>query len=236
MPARLALLLAVGAALVAGCGAEQQLDSGSGETATLWVTRDRGSEVLIEAQVAAGQTVLQALHGQADVETRHGGRFVQAIDGLAGSLADGRDWFFFVNGLAADRGASEYRLRPGEVAWWDYRRWAGEDEVHAVVGAFPEPFVHGYDGEVRAAVVTFERPDQEDAARSLARVIGAERVVRAGRAPPDANVLALADGPERFTATAEHGVHGPVRFELAGDAAALARNPARYRFRFEVRP
>jgi uncharacterized protein DUF4430 len=102
-PRLLGLVLALLLAACAGAGEEQG-------TATLWVTRDRGAEVLRETAVPAGQTVMRALDGEADVETRYGGRFVQAIDGLEGSLAEGRDWFFFVNGVAADRGAAEYRL------------------------------------------------------------------------------------------------------------------------------
>ena len=58
----------------------------------------------------------------------YGGRFVQAIEGIAGSLSKREDWFYFVNGLEADRGAVEYRLRPGDVEWWDYRHWSDPAE------------------------------------------------------------------------------------------------------------
>lgn len=227
---RLLVLLAA-AALAAGCGGE----AGGGEpgTASLWITRDRGETVLLEREVAAGQTVLAALRGVAEVETAYGGRFVQAIDGLTGSVEDGADWFYFVNGILADRGAAEYRLGPGDVAWWDHRRWAGEEEVGAVVGAFPEPFLHGYDGRVRPAAVTYELPGQEAGARAVAELIGAGTVVRGGPAPEGANVFALVSGPPRFTAEAL-GPGGPVRFTFAGDVEELARDPARHRFRFEV--
>ena len=228
------LALLAAAALLAGCGGE----AGGAEpgTATLWVTRDAGETVLLEAEVEAGRTVLEALREHAEVETAHGGRFVQSIDGLAGSAEAGEDWFYFVNGLLADRGAAEYRLRPGDVAWWDHRAWIGEPEVAVVVGAFPEPFVHGYAGKRRPAAVTYELPAQREAARRLGELLGAEAVVRAGEdVPAEANVLALVGGPERFTATTR-GPDGPVRFEHAGDADALADHPRRYRFRFEVRP
>ena len=45
----------------------------------------------------------------------YGGRFVQSIEGVAGDAGAKRDWFYFVNGVEADRGAAEYRLRPGDV-------------------------------------------------------------------------------------------------------------------------
>ena len=140
--------------LLAGCGS---FGAGGEEgTATLWVTRDRGAEVLLDTRVDAGQTLMRALASKADVDTRYGGRFVQSIDGLAGSLEDQRDWFWFVNGYEGDRSASSYRLHDGDVAWLDYRGWEREGEARVVVGAFPEPFLHGYDGKTRPAAVRFD--------------------------------------------------------------------------------
>ena len=94
--------------LLAGCGS---FGAGGEEgTATLWVTRDRGAEVLLDVQVDAGQTLMRALASKVELETRYGGRFVQSIDGLAGSLENQHDWFWFVNGYEGDRSAS--RARP----------------------------------------------------------------------------------------------------------------------------
>src|SRR5215210_2524543 len=124
---------------LAGCGEER---TGSG-TASLWVTRARGADVIHTGTVPAGISALEAVDRELDVETRYGGRFVQSIDGVDGSLADQRDWFWYVNGLEGDTSAAEYRLHPGDVLWWDYRSWATRMQVPVVVGAFPEPFVHG---------------------------------------------------------------------------------------------
>lgn len=227
-----ALLLAAAlAAAVTACGGGEA--AGGEGAATLWVTRDRGATVLYDEQVPAGQTVLQALDRVADVETRYGGRFVQSVDGLDGSLAEGRDWFFFVNGIAGDRSAAEYRLRPGEHAWWDYHGWADEPEVKVVVGAFPEPFVHGFDGRVREAVVLYDDGAEAVLARRLARIVGG-RAVR-GAAPADANVLAVVGPRETMRATTAGAAGAPVRFEVgARAAAALARDPSRYARRFAV--
>ena len=94
---------------------------------TLRVTRDFGHRALgslAESKVREDQTVMRLLRSKFDVDTRFGGRFVQSIDGLKGHGSGGReDWFFFVNGREADKGAAEYTLSPGDRVQWDYRNW-----------------------------------------------------------------------------------------------------------------
>ena len=86
---------------------------------------------------------MQALDRVAEIETAYGGRFVQSIDGIDGSLTSQHDWFYFVNGIEGDRSAAEVRLDAGDIEWWDYRSWARQMRQPVVVGAFPEPFLHG---------------------------------------------------------------------------------------------
>jgi Domain of unknown function (DUF4430) len=214
-------LVATAAALLAGCGGV-----GHGQ-ATLWVTRNEGKTLLLVKHVPAGETAMQALDRSAKIDTRYGGRFVEAINGLSGSVSTRHDWFYFVNGIEATRGAVDYRLRSGDVEWWDYRDWGRVGQnVTVVVGAFPEPFVHGYGGAVRPAVVV----GTGKGAQLLAKLVHG-RV--AARAPSGANVLRLVSGPARFTARTLPS--GAVEFTYAGDAARLARNPALYRYRYSVR-
>jgi len=82
---------------------------------------------------------------------------VEAIEGVHGNAAKQRDWFWYVNGIEGDRSAAEYRLHPGDVEWWDYRSWKRQMRVPVVVGAFPEPFLHGYDGKRAAVTVIAEQ-------------------------------------------------------------------------------
>ena len=214
------LLLLALAVAVAGCGG-----GGHGQ-ASVWVTRDEGRHVLAVRSVPAGLTAMQALQRVAEVSTRYGGRFVASVDGVAGSLRARRDWFYFVNGIEASVGAAEYRLHSGDVEWWDYRDWGRYGEsVPVVVGAFPEPFVHGYGGKVPPAVVVGAGP----AAKELARVVHG-RV--ATSAPRGANVLRLVGGASRLTARLRSG--GGVEFDFAGDAARLARHPRSVRYRYSV--
>jgi hypothetical protein len=207
--------------LLAGCGGAAGGEEG---TATLWVTRDRGAEVLVDAEVDAGQTLMRALAAEADVETRYGGRFIQSVNGVAGSLESQRDWFWFVNGYEGDRSASAYRLRAGDVAWVDYRGWQREGEARVVVGAFPEPFVHGFAGRVREAVVRYE-PGERERADALADEIGAASVEPVGSPVPDgANVLEVrAGGPAAAVELLGETAGDPVRVVLRGDPELVRR-------------
>ena len=136
--------------LLAGCGLGPG-EERSGAGAALRVTRDFGRERLHTAKlerVREGETVMRFLRSSVRVKTRHGGRFVQAIDGVAGRGSVGRtDWFYFVNGVEAGVGAAEYELSPGDVVHWDYRRWDAAMRVPAIVGAFPEPLRRGLRGK-----------------------------------------------------------------------------------------
>jgi hypothetical protein len=216
---RFAPFLVAAALALAGCGGE----AGGGE-ATLWVTQDRGATSLVDTKVDAGQTVLRALRSAANVETRYGGRFVQAIDGVEGNAGAQRDWFFFVNGIEADRSAAEVRVRPGDVVWWDFRGWAGSPRTPVVVGAFPEPFVHGWNGEVRPVAVRFA-PGLEAGARRIGERLSADSVEPEGAdAPANANLFRLVDGAPRFVAAERapgSSAGSPVVFTFAGDVDEL---------------
>ncbi len=230
---RIALFLILLAAVsLAGCG---QGDKGE---ARVWITRDRGATLLDEGVVPAGLTALQGLDRIAEIQTGYGGAFVNEIAGVASSRARQRDWFFFVNGYEADRGAASYRLRAGDVEWWDYRSWRGSERVSVVAGAFPEPFLHGYNGKRRAAAVRFG-PGLGAEAHALARVVRARSVAAIGKpvAAVD-NLLVVTAGRPRMVARLRSGERAgePVRFVVSGRAFArsLVRNPALVRQRYEA--
>lgn len=225
-------LLLLAATGLAGCG------QGEKGGARVWVTRDRGATLLDEGKVPGGLTALQGLYRIARVDTGYGGAFVTQIDGVASSRLHQRDWFFFVNGYEADRGAASYRLRAGDVEWWDYRSWHGSERVPVVVGAFPEPFLHGYDGKHRVAAVRFG-PGLGTEARALARVVHARSVAAIGSpVAPAANLLVVSAGRPGMSARLRSGERAgdPVRFLVSGRAfaRALALSPALARQRYQV--
>ena len=226
---RAALLIAL-VAVAAGCG-----NGTGGGRATLWITRDRGAQVLTVTHVPAGLTAMQALERVADVSTRYGGRYVEAIDGIRGSLTAQHDWFYFVNGYEADRSAAEYRLHPGDVEWWDFRTWRHAIHVPVVVGAFPEPFLHGWNGHRRPAIVEYDTATRRVAV-AVARRLRARLVPVGSRVKADANVLVLKcpphPGSPRITAGMRAGDHagGPVLFTVVCESNVGRRA----RFHYEV--
>lgn len=226
-------LFALALVLLPGCGHER---TGSG-SASLWVTRDRGATVLAVKTVPAGLTAMQALDKEFDVKTTYGGRFVQSIAGIDGEVSKQRDWFWFLNGIESDRSAADYRLHAGDVEWWDFRSWQGEMREPVVVGAFPEPFLHGYLGKVRPVAVRYA-PGRRAGAKALGRLLHAASVASVSDpVPSDTNVFYTVSGSDRFTASLRDpgaSAGSPVQFTFAGDAAELARHPDRFRYRYSV--
>jgi Domain of unknown function (DUF4430) len=134
-----ALLLAALAA--AGCGLGAGADVGDVQ---LTVTREFGAVPVLDRSLEAKESdsVMRLLEGEADVETRYGGGYVHAIDGVAEEQRGGDpyDWFFYVDGVESPIGAAEVDLEGGERVWWDYRNWRATNHVPAVVGSWPAPF------------------------------------------------------------------------------------------------
>ena len=173
---------------------------------------------------------MAALQQVTKVKTSYGGRFAQSIDGVSGSRSDQRDWFYFVNGYEADRGAADYTLHPGDVEWWDYRSWKHEMHVPVVVGAFPEPFLHGYDGKTRPATIVYDSQALAREARALGKLIHSKTLTADQLA--DANVLFLTKADVPLSATSK-GAGQPARFVIGPTAARrLLADPKLVRFRY----
>jgi len=142
-----AAALCVVAAGLAGCG----VGAGEQQHVDLLVTQDfghvpvDGGEQTIEAP--SSDTVMRVLQRAHTVTTRYGGNFVQSIDGISGKGSRQLDWFFYVNGTLADKSATAIKPRRGDSIWWDRHDWHLTADVRAVVGSFPEPFLHGKDGK-----------------------------------------------------------------------------------------
>jgi hypothetical protein len=78
---------------------------------------------------------------------------VQSVNGYPAGAA-GR-WLLYINGLKAGRAAAT-QLNGGDHVWWD--RHGAAASPRAVVGAFPEPFLHGSGGRRLPVVVECSDP------------------------------------------------------------------------------
>jgi Domain of unknown function (DUF4430) len=139
-----AIVIALSVA-IAGCG----LGAGPGTSnVTVTVTRGFGSQpvgTVTSTQVPGSETVMRMLERSFHVTTRYGGGFVESIDGHSGSSSH-LDWFYYVNGIEAPVGAAQTSVHHGDAIWWDLHDWSVTDSIPAVVGSFPEPFLHGEGG------------------------------------------------------------------------------------------
>jgi hypothetical protein len=173
LPLILALLLA---AVFAGCPAQPPAAGSETAKVTVVVTRDFGQELILakEIEINEGTDAMTALQTVAEVETKYGGGFVQAITvgGLEYESDDKShlDWFYYINGVSLSLGAKDYSLGGGDVEQWDLRDWSYLQFVPAIIGAFPQPFLSGVRGEAKPTAVVYDAPLAEEAAALAAKL------------------------------------------------------------------
>jgi hypothetical protein len=217
---RHALVLALALAL-AGCGGSGRAHGTAHHgSAQLWVTTDRGAHVVFSGAVPAGSDGIRTVEAKLKVTTRYGGRYLQSVNGIAGSLSQQHDWFFFVNGIEGDRSAAEVTIRPGDVLWWDYRQW-GPSTMHVpvVAGAYPKPFL----GRPTSVVAS----DRALAATIAKQVHG---VVNAKATLP--NFIVIGGNLPASAVHIKQFRHGFVLELGLGIARQLAANPTALRYRY----
>ncbi|KNZ71135.1 hypothetical protein Tfer_0212 [Thermincola ferriacetica] len=169
----------------------------------LWVTEDFGRRSMYAETVGfrPGDAVLDILNQNLNIETANGGTFVKSINGVAsgytgksGGKRTKKDWFYWVNGVMASVGADQYIPGPGDVIWWDYHDWSGTMFIPAVIGAYPEPFLRGYSGKNKGAVI-FYADGYEDQAQKIKRGLEKFRVTPVSVAPFNGEGISKRNGP-----------------------------------------
>ncbi len=191
-----AAVVVLGTVAIAGCG----LGAGTApKSVSLLVTHDFGSQVVhtwSAPEVKGEETVMSLLMRNAHVATKYGGGFVQSIDGSSGGSSGGEpeDWFYYVNGVQAPKGAAETKLDPGDHVWWDLHDWSQTDSIPAVVGSYPEPFVNGVGGKrwpvrVECADAASEPCATVDERLRALGVLAAQAAIGPGEEPEALHVL-----------------------------------------------
>jgi hypothetical protein len=207
-------LLAIAAGALSGCG----LGPGAGTgNVSLVVTRNFGARQvssISRSRVPGSETVMRMLQRALPVTTRFGGGFVQSIDGLTGGPPH-RDWFYYVNGVQAPVGAASTAVHRGDRIWWDLHDWSATQSVPAVVGSFPEPFVHGVQGK-RLPTTVECAPDVAAACKRVSA-----ELLAAG-APAASQLLGTGSGPDTLGVVV--GTWSELRPEVA--ATLIAHGPS----------
>jgi hypothetical protein len=192
---------ALAAVALAGCGA------GRSAPAQLVVTEQYGERPVAQAARPAGgggaRTILDLIAGVARVRTTPRGA-IAALDGQSGA------WAVYVNGILRTGDVAHAQVHPGDRVWVD-RRTPGRSA--AVVGSFPEPFLHGQGGKrlpVRIECAPPSTPACDQVAHRLTAV----------------GVIAAEGGLQ--TSFTEHTLRvlvGPWAVLKADEAAALLGGP-----------
>jgi hypothetical protein len=226
-------LIGVFAFMLAGCGL------GAGPTPSaihLTVTEDFGAKPVGPQgppKVHGQETVLSLLMRNHAVTTRYGGGFVQSVDGRSGGTKGGEpvDWFYFVNGIEAPKGGAGTKVYAGDHIWWDLHDWSQTEDVPAVVGSFPEPFLHGSEGKrlpvrVECAEVGGEACETVVARMRVAGVPAAIAAIGPGDEPETLRILVGTWPAVRGTPASEAIERGPsasgVYARFAGNGQSLA--------------
>lgn len=197
----LAIALVAGLLLAPGCitmyGDEEV-------NARVLVTREVGTERIADENLTLreGSSAMDALRAVAEVQTSHGGGFVEAIDGIESRYPDRKvDWFYHVNTTLAGVGAAQYTVHDGDLILFDYRSWdrlMHLDHVLTGLEAWPEePSEAEFDAEAFHEL----QADEETRGELYARVNGSTLTVLDAEGEPATElqppwVLAHAvDGP-----------------------------------------
>lgn len=148
---KLVVLLMAMVLILGGCSSPPDIATGE---VNLLITRDFGEEVIFaeDIKLDTQTSVMELLNQHLDIETEYGGGFVNGINGLTSGYTntiekEKSDWFYFINGIMTDVGATEYFPTSRDSIWWDYHSWGDIPFTPAVIGAFPQPFLNGYQGK-----------------------------------------------------------------------------------------
>ncbi len=198
------------AVALAGCG----LGAGRGTSGvTLTVTQGFGHRQVAQidkSRVPGSETVMRMLERSFRIGTRYGGGFVQSIDGLA-PAGSASDWFYYVNGVQAPKGAAGTSVHSGDHIWWDLHDYSATQTVPAVVGSFPEPFVNGIGG--KRYPVTIECAN--DVGAACRRVTAAMNGAHVPAAP---QLLGTGSGPDTLGIVV--GTWNEIRGQVAAELVA----------------
>lgn len=154
-----------------GCSKEASLETGQ---VNVIVSRDFGSEELATKSIglSADLSVIEVMEENFHIETAYGGGFINAINGLKSGFTGAKekkkiDWFYYVNGIMAQVGASEYYLKPKDLVIWDYHDWSNNIYGSSIIGAYPMNFINGHVGNILKTEILYAKDYKEESREVL---------------------------------------------------------------------
>ena len=129
---------------------------GNGGGARIIISLNYGKEVIFDKTIPSGKSALDSLKSVANVTTSYSGGFVSGINGIMCDEKHKMDWFYYINGILANVGSSQYILRDGDVMRWDYHYWGNQMFILGEIEDFPEPLLHGYNAKVYPTIIAYE--------------------------------------------------------------------------------
>lgn len=168
-PLAIVIVFLLATTILCSCRSQSSGEEVGVITARVLATRNFGQELVLDEtlKVPSETSAMAALQEVAEIETEYGGGFVQSINGVCskygGSHPAKEDWFIYVNGILANVGALDYVLHEGDIEHWDFHNWGFRQFIPAIIGDFPEPFLHGYGGKVEPTLIVYENGLREDA-------------------------------------------------------------------------
>lgn len=137
--------------VLAACGNKSEIKS---NRVDIIIAQDFGNEIMsIESfESNPGDTLLDLMDENYEVQTAYGGSFINGIDGLISGFTGKKDrkkndWFYYVNGILAQIGSGDHELNQEDVIIWDFHDWNNGTYSSSVIGAYPNNFKKNYYGD-----------------------------------------------------------------------------------------
>ncbi|WP_432408114.1 DUF4430 domain-containing protein [Wukongibacter sp. M2B1] len=159
-------LLIISILILMGCSEESVLEDAK---VSVIISKDFGNEELASKDIDLSQesSVMEIMESNFEIETAYGGGFVNGIDGLKSGFTGAKDkkkldWFYYVNGIVAEIGASEYDIKPNDLVIWDYHNWSKSINISSIIGAYPLNFTNGHgEGQLKTEILYSKDYDKE---------------------------------------------------------------------------
>lgn len=143
--------------------------------------RDKNSEINVEIIITKyffkdiilskkisinyGSSAMDALEDVSNVTYNYGGGFVESINGIKSTFSGGsggkNDWFYYLNGMLMNTGATNKILKNGDILRWDFHTWDSNRMSTCIISDFPEPFIDGYKKSTDTIIVYSKKYEDE---------------------------------------------------------------------------